>query len=789
MLKRKMLRDIKKNISQFIAIFFMVMIGIMVYTGIEAYMTGMEKSADRFYEETNLFDLELYGNDFSKKDIEKLKDIKHVKDAERKLSIKAESGKEKTLLVNFIESNNICKLHVIEGEKFDVDKKGVYLDERYAKENNIKVGDYININYDSMKLSEKVLATINVADHLYDVKDDTEIFSSRKDLGFAYLSVNEIPEAFIKEKIMKKMNIPNENMFNAVVKDFDYKEYIPFNNIMIDVDSSENINYVKEESVSKLSNALVATKREENRSYSTYQGEINEGRAYVGIFSGLFLFIALLSVVTTMTRIIKKQRVQIGTLKAIGFKNSVIMKHYVGYAFWISLVAAIFGLLIGYYAIGGMFMHMQMSFFELPDASAIMHSSSYVVAVGVVIVTSAIAMFTGRSILMEKPAETLKVGILTSKKTNKNFTKGGIFKKMSFSTIWNIRDIFRNKIRVSMGVVGLMACSILIICAMGMANTMDHFIKVQFEDICNFEYKTTLKKDITKEELKSLENKYGDSSSQTLLIEIKYKDGEKSSNNAFVSNTGDMLRPINNDYKPIKFDDDSGVYMTYKLAANKGYKLGDEVEWRIYGSDKYYKSKIVGFNKDPQNQNISMTKTHLEAFHDIEYKADSLYSIKKVDRNLPGVELVQSRNKLKDSMNHMVSVMRSMIYVIIIVAIMLGLVIIYSIGVLSYTEKQYQFATLKVLGFPDKKIKRIFIKQNNWIAIISIILGLPLGYQLTNYLFENAIEETYDFSAYIEPMTYIVAGVGSFLVTLIVSQFLARKIRKIDMVSSLKASD
>ena len=110
-------------------------------------------------------------------------------------------------------------------------------------------------------------------------------------------------------------------------------------------------------------------------------------------------------------------------------------------------------------------------------------------------------------------------------------------------------------------------------------------------------------------------------------------------------------------------------------------------------------------------------------------------------------------------------------------------------GVLSYTEKQYQFATLKVLGFKNKQIRKIFIKQNNIIAIISIILGLPAGYYLTDWLFKTAVEESYDFGANISLYSYIYAIVGTFLVSYIVSKVLSRKINSIDMVTSLKGNE
>ena len=137
----------------------------------------------------------------------------------------------------------------------------------------------------------------------------------------------------------------------------------------------------------------------------------------------------------------------------------------------------------------------------------------------------------------------------------------------------------------------------------------------------------------------------------------------------------------------------------------------------------------------------------------------------------------------------MLSTMKTMLVLIISIAILLGGIIIYNLGILSYTEKEYQFATLKVLGFKDKQIENIFIKQNNWIAIISIIIGLPLGFYLTDWLFKTAIEEHYDFGASITMKTYIISSIGTFIISYLVSKFLAKKIKKIDMVSSLKGNE
>ena len=430
-----------------------------------------------------------------------------------------------------------------------------------------------------------------------------------------------------------------------------------------------------------------------------------------------------------------------------------------------------------------------MAFFEIPNGKPVMDISSYLVALLVVLVVCIISLYSCISILKENPAETLRNKIPNVRKNSLNITTKGIFKKLGFEIIWNIRDIIRNKMRTFMGIAGVVGCAMLIVCAFGMLDSMNYFVDLQFEKLYNFDYKLTLKEDISDKNLDELINKYGDYTSKTYGIEIKDKNNRES-NNIFVTDAKDYVRFVDNNGKYIKINSDKGVYITYKLSSIKGYKIGDKITWHIYGSKEYYTSKIIGFNKDPQNQNITMTRKYLESLG-IRYKPDSMYTNKNLKnvKSIDGVEVIQDIDALKLGMENMLSMMKEMIVLIIVIAVLLGAIIIYNLGILSYTEKQYQFATLKVLGFKDKKISNIFIMQNNWIAIISIIIGLPFGYYLTDWLFKTAIEEHYDFGASISIRTYIIAALGTFIVSYVVSKFLSRKIANIDMVSSLKGNE
>lgn len=796
MLRKKMWRDILNNKSQFITIFLMITIGVMVYAGIESYMMGMTITANNFYQDHNLQDINVLGTNFTEKDLKDIKNINNVTNAERKLELPMTDVNDdtKSYLVSVIESNEISNFYVKEGIPFAKDQKGIWIDYFYAKENNLKIGDNITFKYDNYEFNETILGIIYVPDHVYAVKDASQLMPNHKAYGLIYMSVNETAN-FIKSQVKTNLEKElhqsiNDETFNKINPNFNYIDYVPFNYIMLTINDKANNNQVKDDVESKINNAIATVEIENTASYTMYQGEIDEGKAYVGIFSGLFLFIALLSVITTMTRVVKKQKLQIGTLKALGFSKLKITTHYVGYGFWVSLLGSIFGILLGKYFLGSVFLNLEMAFFEVPNGKVYINPTTYLVALAVILIVSLITFLTCYKELQKKPADSLKNELPTIKNGSLNITTKGFFKKWSFSSKWNLRDILRNKFRTVTGVIGIVGCCTLIVCALGMLNSMNYFIKLQFDDLYNFNYKLSLKENLTATEVQDITNTYGNNTSQTLAIEIKDENDNRTSNTIFVDNSNDYVRFIDDKYKFTKLNSTEGIYVTYKFADTNNLHIGDTVKWHIYGDKKYYETKIIGYYRDPQVQGLTATKEYIESLG-LTYTPDTIYTNNDLSntKQIKNVETIQNKTELKSAITNMLSMMREMIIIIIVFAILLGIVIIYNMSILSFSEKEYQFATLKVLGFKNTQIQKIFSLQNSWICILSIIIGLPTGYFLTSYLFKACLDENYDFGVHIEIYTYILASIGTYLVSYIVSKYLAKKVNTIDMVSSLKANE
>ena len=788
-LNKKRRRDILLSKSQFINIFIMIFLGIFVYAGVHAYMDGMKESGDNFYNNYNSADIWLNGENFSNEDLEEIKKIENVSGVERKLTLttnlkrqektntsfssekkedsyykvigeKSKEYKETTLETNFIETNNINKMYVMKGEEFKDGESGIWVEYFFAKNNEIEIGDKLTFEYENVSITEEVKGLVETPDHVYALKDENTIFPTHTDFGYCYVSINEFPENFIV-----------------------------YPTAMVTINDKSKLDETKAEIENKIKSAKAVTDRNDLVSYAGYQSEIDEGKTYSVAFTALFVFIALLSVVTSTNRFVRNQRGQIGTLKALGFSRKKIICHDISYNLILSIIAGILGVILGAFLIGNFFLNMEMDFFEVPEYSIKVIPKVYLLSICVVLLVIIASYLSCRKILKEPAAEALRVERPKVKNSkNLGFTNKGIFKKLSVASKWNLRDISRNKGRTVMGIVGIVGCSMLIIVGFGMLDTMKHYITWKFENINNFEYLISISDEASDLQIKELENKYGNATSETIGIELKNGD-KKEANTITVTDAGEFLRFSDHNENKITLEND-GIYITEKLANKLNLKQGDEIQWHEFGKDKWYKSKIVGLNRDPQTQNVTMTRKYLESLG-IEYKEDIIYTNENLSgiNKIDGAESISSIDSLKKGMESMLERMYALIVLLVIIAVALGVVIIYNLGILSYAEKSYQFATLKVLGFSSKKIRKIFEEQGLWLTIISIILSIPLGYLFTSYIFKSALGENYDMPVHINILTYLIATVGTIIVSYFTYKFLSRKIKKIDMVTSLKANE
>lgn len=778
MLKKKLFRDLKQNLSQFFVIFLMVLLSVMVFAGVHAYMDGMRISAEEIYEAYHLADMWLVSEGFTEKDLETILSDENVSAADRVLTMQVtpDGMEDATLELNVIESNDVCRMYVFEGDAFDKDSTdGLWLDKEFAAARGIKTGDPLSVTYEAYNVTARVAGLVETPDHAYSIKDSTEIFPDHNTFGYAYLSKAALPKLL--------------------------QGFIPFPTVIVDLNDPDHFEETKARLQEALPKIIAVTGRQELASYVGYQSEVEEGETYSFVFTALFLFIAILSVITTMNRFIKKERTQIGTLKALGFRKSRIVRHYISYNLVLSIIASILGIIAGLLFIGRFFLNMEMEYFEMPRAHTVIEPIVYIVTAGCVLVVVAVTWLSCRKILNEPASQALRTEVPNVRNTNFSLTTKGIFRKLSTVTKWNLRDISRNKGRSAAGIVGIMGCTMLVVTALGMFDTIQRYLSWQFTELNRYESYIVISESCTDSQLESLIDAYGNETSRTLAMEVvpgasrisqdisQDAGNSASTQTMIVADAQDSLQFTGHDGSPITLSDD-GVYITEKLAKTLHLAVGDTFSWHAYGDDAWYSSPITGTYRDPQNQRFACTRGYLESIGK-EYRPDTIYSMEELDRSkVPeGAEVIQTKSGLEAGVRSMLSRMTSVIYLFIGFAALLAVVILYNLGILSYSEKQYQFATLRVLGYRTRALRKIFNQQGRILALTAILLGLPVGYWMVSYIFEAALGDSYDFPAYIRPVTYVIAGIGIFAVSLLVNDLMSRKIHTIDMVSSLKANE
>lgn len=758
MLLRKLLRTAWKYKTQFISMIIMVAIGIGIFVCFNMEWYSLEKNSNDFLSETHYADYRIMNEQgFTEEDINAIKEIEGVKAASRVLNVNVDVKDEKKSLALFsIEDYTVSTMITLEGEDYDKDSDGFWLSDKYASANNLQIGDNLTITYRNNEISGEIVGLVKSGEFMICVAGDNQLMPDYTTFGFVYASSEKIKKAF------------NGFMFYPQI------------NIISDMEKSQMEKAVAE----ALGKTTLVLSKSEHTPYAGAQSEIQEGKTMVSVLPILFLLIGILTMITTMHRITANEKTQIGTLKALGFKNRRILFHYTSYGLFIGLVGSILGTLLG---IGLCFIiinpyGMMGTYLDLPNWGLFAPWWTWLILLGVVTFLTFISFLSVKKMLKGTAADALrpyvpkKVKSLSIEKTTK-------WEKMSFASRWNLRDIFRHKTRTIMTLLGIFGCVLLLVGGLGMKDTMDGMLNTLDNQILNYQTRVNFTETVTNEQAKEFANKYdGDYVSVTsvqldggpLTLEI-YND------------LNDSIRFIDKDNKTINIQND-GVYISLRVA-DRGYKVGDTLEFSPYGSETTYKVKVAGILRSYMLENITMTMTYAESI-EIPYTITSAF-VNVESNQIESTEYIsgtQTKSSIMDSYNYFMEVLNIMVWLFIIAAVVLGTIVLYNLGVMSYVERYRELATLKVVGFNDHQIGKILIGQNIWLTFIGIVIGLPAGGGVLNILLTLLASE-YELKLTLGALTYCVSIILTFGVSMIVSVFIAHKNKKINMVEALKIAE
>ncbi len=753
MLFKKMLRDIAKHKTQFLSIFLMAFLGVFVFAGVGGESVGLEVSVNDYYDATNLADGWIYSANLDDNFVDKVNNLSLTKDTERQLVIDSigNFSNDPEITLHFLENNTISKFYLLEGEDVNIsDEDGVWLDKSFADAKNLKVGDNISFTFNGVSIEKEIKGLGYSPEYVYHASDSSIIPDFNK-MGFAYLSYEAFPLSDV-----------------------------PYNVLLVDFDGSAgNYNDLLSDKLDGDYNSFV--EKSENPSVSQFSEEIDQHKMMGDIFPVVFILIALLILLTTMTRIIAHQRTQIGILKAVGYTNKSIIFHYVSYGFWLVLAGAILGLIIGPLTLPNLFYPSMSATYILPEWKPAWSMNFVYVAIIMVVMSLLVSYFAVRSISSENPADTIRPKV--PKISSSGFIeKTSIWKRFSFNVRWNYRDAKRNKFRALMTIVGVMGCAALLVSAFGMYDGMHDLKEWEYSQINHYDSKLIVNDNASISSINNIADEVNGDKLMESAIEIESGNAKKSGS-LLVLNGTNLVTPTDYDRNEIKIGNDE-ISISQKMADLLGVGVGDTVKWHIMGSDKWVSTKIDKIHADPISQGFIMSSDKLDAL-DLNYTPTSIVTSEHVDKNYSDIKAVNSMNDMTTSWDEMTESMMLLVYILIFFACLLAVVVLYNLGLLSFTEIEREIATLKVLGFKTGSLRRLLLTQNLWFTAIGFVLGLPLGYYILDIMWQSSGDSFYILPS-ISLSNFLLTAVITFALSILVNLMFSRKIKKLDMVESLK---
>lgn len=755
MLLRKLVRTAWNYRSQFLSMIIMIAIGIGVFLGFHIEWHSIESDTSAFFEDTKYADYRIYSeNGFTEDEIEAIQEIEGVKAATRYLAVNVTlKDTKKTVSLNVSEEYNVSTMLVTSGAEYEENKEGIWLSDRFAEENEIELGDKLTLVYQGIEIREEVVGLCKSGENMICVADSNQLMPDYGIHGFAYIS----PETL-------------ENSLGTV--------FYPQINIISDMEK-EDLEEVVGEAVGK---TLQVTDKELHTAYAGAKSEAEEGKTMGSVLPVLFLAIAVLTMVTTMHRIAANEKVQIGTLKALGFRDSRILLHYTSYGFFIGIIGCLLGIAMGY-GVAAFIMNpngMMGTYFDLLEWKLTMPAFCIPIIVLTIVFLTLISFLSTKKMLFGTAADALRP--YTPKPMKKSsLEKWRVWKKLPFSIKWNLRDMMRHKTRSAMTLLGIFGCLILIVGGLGMKDTMDCFLELM-DDTCNYTTKVNTTETGNNEEiLKLCDELEGDWQSS---VGISY-DGDPVALDIYHVDNG-KIRFLNKENEMFELGD-QGVYLCLRLQDTA--QIGDTIEIAPYGSEEIYQVKVAGYFRSLVSESIVMSAAYADEIG-MDYHISSIYT--DIDAGeIEGLNTIagkQEKETLMESYDTFLEIMNLMVFVLIVAAAILGIIVLYNLGVMSYVERYRELATLKVLGFRDKAIGKLLIRQNIWLTLLGVLIGLPGGYVVL-YVLIKALASEYELSIKIKPFTYVISALLTFAVSWIVGVMVARKNKAINMVEALKDAE
>ena len=761
---RKLLRDMRENAMQFLAMTLLCFLGTWVYSGLDGTWRLMDLTVETYFEECSLADFWVNASSLTRRDLDRIAHVDGVARVQPRTSMLADAeglgdGVEAALEI-YEGDFTLNRPYLRSGSLLSPgDTKGCLMEEQFAAAHGLQPGDSVTLKLGGQRLRFLIRGTVLSAEYTITSKESTP---DPEHYGFIILSHAAVP-------------------------------MLPYTNALVKLAPGADADAVETALERTVPGALIVS--------AASHRNISVARSYAVMFRGMtYVFpvvafsVAALIVVSTLGRMIDKERMEIGTLKALGYTNRQIRRHYLWYALLPSSVGSFIGLYVGWYTLPDVLWTMMVHnsrypYMLRPPVSL----PSYVMTFLSVALAVFICMATLRKSLSEQTAELMRP------KPPRSGTRillerwPALWRRFSFNSKMIIRNLLRNKGRTFILLVGIICCNMLIIATFGLQESITWFMRQYYGGTLAYELRVDLKESEAGT-LESYRNRLNADTVEGIMVKSVSLRGGK-------ANRACQLTVLKDDQTLIRLSadqtvlplPDEGAVISRKLASVTGVEPGDTVEVVLIGETDPIELEIRDFAETNSGQGLFMSQTAWEKLRKGDFAVTALLITGPDELTLHRIDEMDETDRvryLEDQFNDGMTLLdatATAFSILSAAALGLAFVICYNMGLMNFTERVRDYATLKVLGYHQREIRSLMLRESNLTAILGVLLGIVPGVMLVDIILKTCEFESMVFVSYVSFRSIWMASVITFAFTLFVEWLLTRKVRGIDMVEALKS--
>ena len=829
---KNLLREIKRTFTKFLSIFAICALGVAFFAGIRATSPDMKEAGDRLYNTYNLSDISVISTSgLTADNIRDLESIEGIQAVRASLFVDAMARgtdeKEKNLrlysmpiklkseyapLIDLIPDYGIDTSPEYEMNGVEIVSGRMPLNDTetaldYTLEGSLvkQLGDEITLTTSGGTVTLRVVGFIRSPMYISMFERGTSSIGNGTSDGFAYASGNAISSLGTKLPVMSLLNTYYTRADIVISGKEGLSAYSDEYEALVN-EVTDRI----EDYASTQSGTWYIQDRSGNPGYSDYSENTDRIAAVGDVFPLIFFIVAALVCLTTMTRMVEEQRIEMGTMKALGYGGWQIAMKYAVYAMSACISGGVVGAIIGFKLFPYVIMKGYSIMYYLGKLETPYRADIAFMAIAAMAVCTAAATFSAcYASLKEVPAKLMRPKAPKAGRRVLLEKIPFIWKKLSFTSKVTVRNLFRYKKRFFMSVIGIAGSGALLVTAFGLNDSIFGIIEKQFGDIWQMDVQAYVYEAMPLGDMQELLGKNPanddfDSVMFCLDSQMECKNGGRSQSGVHllgVESAGSMAGRINlhNGGAPVTLDD-SGVVVTAKLAETLSIKVGDEINMRTGGED--HLMRVIGVADNYVYHYVYITAAYYETVFGkamlyngfmgnlkdglTDETMDAMSTQLLSDSRMYTVRTIES---IYASVWDSLSILNYVVLVLILGSGMLTFVVMLNLTNINIGERMRELATLRVLGFYDKEMYAYIFRENNALSVIGAFVGLVFGKIMHLFVIRTCEVDMVMFVRSAKPLSYVYAFALTIVFSLIVNLLMRPKVRAIDMVESLKSAE